>query len=69
MLSLKKEFQTLILGLNLMLAIKKENHKLNSHLFQFYKVELQHKQDKLKAYLLKESWVCQQQEVIVDHIL
>jgi len=44
------------------------NHKLISHLFQFYKVEIQHSKDRLKAYLLKELWGCQQQEAIADHI-
>jgi len=44
------------------------NHKLISHLFQFYRVEIQLSKDRLKAYLLKELWGCQLQEVIADHI-
>jgi hypothetical protein len=57
----------LIQGLILQLVILKVfNRKLISHLFRFYRV--QHSKDRLKAYLLKELWGCQLQEVIVDHI-
>ena len=49
------------------MILKIFNRKL-INLFQFYRVEIQHSKDKLKAYLLKELWGCQLKEVIVDHI-